>query len=94
MDRLVRGTTPAPGPWTTAPDGSRLKLGRVTVRADVDDLAPGALRPGKTEVLVGTGSGAVELGQVAPAGRSWMAAADWARGARMPEDARLGGEAA
>ncbi|WP_152189651.1 methionyl-tRNA formyltransferase [Georgenia satyanarayanai] len=94
VDRLVRGTTPAPGPWTTAPDGSRLKLGPVTVRADVVDLAPGALRAAKTEVLVGTGNGAVELGQVAPAGRSWMAAADWARGARLPEDARLGGEAA
>src|SRR5690606_3652264 len=94
VDRLVRGTTPAPGPWTTAPDGSRLKLGPVTVRADVSDLAPGAVRAGKTEVLVGTGNGAVELGHVAPAGRSWMAAADWARGARLPEDARLGGEAA
>ncbi|MBD8062383.1 methionyl-tRNA formyltransferase [Oceanitalea stevensii] len=94
VDRLVRGTTPAPGPWTTAPDGSRLKLGPVTVRADVTDLAPGAVRAGKTEVLVGTGNGAVELGHVAPAGRSWMAAADWARGARLPEDARLGGEAA
>ncbi|WP_413450132.1 methionyl-tRNA formyltransferase [Georgenia phoenicis] len=94
VDRLVRGTTPAPGPWTTAPDGSRLKLGPVTVRADVDDLAPGALRATKKEVLVGTGNGAVELGQVAPAGRSWMAAADWARGARLPEDARLGEESA
>ncbi|PYG02307.1 methionyl-tRNA formyltransferase [Georgenia satyanarayanai] len=94
VDRLVRGTTPAPGPWTTAPDGSRLKLGPVQVRADVDDLAPGALHAAKAEVLVGTGNGAVELGQVAPAGRSWMAAADWARGARLPEEARLGGEAA
>jgi methionyl-tRNA formyltransferase len=94
VDRLVRGTTPAPGPWTTAPDGSRLKLGPVKVRADVGDLAPGAVRAAKREVLVGTGNGAVELGQVAPAGRSWMAAADWARGARLPEDALLGGEAA
>ena len=94
VDRLVRGTTPAPGPWTTAPDGSRLKLGPVKVRTDVDDLAPGAVRAGKKEVLVGTGNGAVELGQVAPAGRSWMVAADWARGARLPEDARLGEESA
>lgn len=94
VDRLVRGTTPAPGPWTTAPDGSRLKLGPVKVRTDVDDLAPGAVRAGKKEVLVGTGNGAVELGQVAPAGRSWMVAADWARGARLPEDARLGVESA
>ncbi|HLT84817.1 MAG TPA: methionyl-tRNA formyltransferase [Phototrophicaceae bacterium] len=93
VDRLVRGTTPAPGAWTTAPDGSRLKLGPVRPRPDVDDLAPGQVRPGKREVLVGTGSGAVELGQVAPAGRSWMAAPDWVRGARLTEDARLGVEA-
>ena len=94
VDRLVRGTTPAPGPWTTAPDGSRLKLGPVRPRPDVTDLAPGQLRAGKQEVLVGTGSAAVELGQVAPAGRSWMAAADWARGARLADDARLGEGAA
>ncbi len=93
VDRLVRGTTPAPGAWTTAPDGSRLKLRPVRVHADVTDLAPGRLRAGKREVLVGTGSGAVELGEVAPAGRSWMPAADWARGARLPQDARLGEEA-
>lgn len=90
IDRLVRGTTPAPGPWTTAPDGSRLKLGPVRPREEVTDLTPGQVRPGKREVLVGTGSVAVELSQVAPAGRSWMAAADWARGARLDEGARLG----
>ena len=93
VDRLVRGTTPAPGAWTTAPDGSRLKLGPVRPRPDVADLAPGQVRPGKREVLVGTGNGAVELGQVAPAGRSWMAAPDWARGARLDGDAMLGQEA-
>lgn len=93
VDRLVRGTTPAPGAWTTAPDGSRLKLRPVRPRPDVTDLAPGQVRAGKHEVLVGTGNGAVELGEVAPAGRSWMAAADWARGARLPQDARLGGDA-
>src|SRR5699024_11657534 len=47
VDRLVRGTTTAPGPWTTAPAGSRLKLGRVTLRADVADLTPAALPPGQ-----------------------------------------------
>ena len=90
IDRLIRGTTPAPGPWTAAPDGSRLKLGPVVVREDVTDLSPGEMVAGKQDVVVGTGSVAVELGQVAPAGRSWMAAADWARGARPAADARLG----
>ncbi|MDD9207785.1 methionyl-tRNA formyltransferase [Georgenia sp. 10Sc9-8] len=90
VDRHVRGCTPAPGAWTTGPDGSRLKVGPVSVRSDVTDLAPGELRPGKEEVLVGTGSSAVVLGQVAPAGRSWMDAAAWARGARPSPGTRLG----
>lgn len=90
VDRRVRGCTPAPGAWTTDPAGHRLKLGPVTLRADVTDLAPGELRAGKREVLVGTGSHAVALGQVAPAGRGWMDAAAWARGARLPDGARLG----
>ncbi|GAA3513140.1 methionyl-tRNA formyltransferase [Georgenia daeguensis] len=89
VDRLVRGCTPAPGAWTTLPDGARLKLGPVTVRPDVDDLRPGQVRAGKHEVLVGTGSSAVALGEVAPAGRSWMAAEAWARGAR-PDGLVLG----
>ncbi|MFC4555134.1 methionyl-tRNA formyltransferase [Georgenia faecalis] len=90
VDRLVRGCTPAPGAWTTAPDGSRLKLGPVTPRDDAPDLAPGQVLAGKREVLVGTGSGAVALGRLAPAGRGWMDADAWARGARLDAGARLG----
>ena len=92
-DRRVRACTPAPGAWTVASDGSRLKLGPVRLRPDVDDLAAGALRVGRSEVLVGTGSHAVELGQVAPSGKTMMPAADWARGARLGDGARLGAEA-
>lgn len=91
VDRLVRGTTPAPGPWTTAPDGRRLKLGPVTGEPTVTDLGAGELRVGKREVLVGTGSTAVRLGDVAPEGRSWMPAADWARGQRLTDGCRLDG---
>ena len=57
---------------------------------EVTDLAPGELRPSRHEVLVGTGSHALRLGQVAPAGRSWMAADAWARGARPGPGERLG----
>ena len=47
------------------------------------DLAPGQVSAGKRAVLVGTGDGqAVRLGEVRPAGRKPMAAADWARGVR------------
>lgn len=92
-DRRIRACTPAPGAWTTAPDGSRIKLGPVRLRPDVVDLAPGELAVTRSEVLVGTRTHAVQLGTVAPSGKSMMAAADWARGARLGDDARLGGEA-
>ncbi len=93
VDRRIRGCTPAPGAWTTAPDGSRLKLGPVDLRPDVTDLPPGVLRAGKDEVLVGTATHAVRLGDVSPAGRRAMPAADWARGARLDGDLVLGSAA-
>ncbi|GAA1736289.1 methionyl-tRNA formyltransferase [Isoptericola hypogeus] len=105
VDRRVRAVTPAPGAWTTVPattgvdaaPGVRLGLGPVDLRPDVTDLAPGQVRPGKKEVLVGTATHAVALGQVRPEGKKPMAAADWARGLRgvldAPEGAVLGQDA-
>jgi len=43
-------------------------------------------------VLVGTGTHAVALGDVAAAGKRMMPAADWARGARLPDGSRLGAQ--
>jgi methionyl-tRNA formyltransferase len=82
IDRLVRGCTPAPGAWTTF-RGERLRLGPLALRGDVVELTPGTLRVEKTAVLVGTGSSAVELGEVRPQGKRPMPAADWARGVRV-----------
>jgi methionyl-tRNA formyltransferase len=93
VDRRIRGCTPAPGAWTTAPDGSRLKLGPVVPEPSVTDLAPGALRVTRDEVLVGTASHAVRLGDVAPAGKRAMPAPAWARGARLAQDTVLGAAA-
>ena len=93
VDRRIRGCTPAPGAWTTLPDGSRLGLGPVTVAREVSDLAPGHVRAGKREVLVGTGGHAVLLGEVTPQGKRPMPAADWARGARLADDLVLGADA-
>lgn len=94
VDRRVRACTPAPGAWTTAPDGARLGLGPVRLRPEVTDLAPGEVRAGKRDVLVGTATHAVELGEVSPAGRRAMAAADWARGARLEAGSVLGADVA
>lgn len=67
------------------PAGKRLGLAPIELRPDVTDLAPGQVRAGKRVVLVGTGTGAVALGQVRPVGKQPMMATDWARGARLPE---------
>lgn len=90
VDRRIRAVTPAPGAWTTLPTdgpaeesttGPRLGLGPVTPRPAVTDLAPGQVRATKSEVLVGTATCAVALGDVQPVGKKPMSAADWARGA-------------
>jgi methionyl-tRNA formyltransferase len=86
VDRRVRACTPFPGAWTEY-DGERVKIGPVRPADGADDLAPGALRIGKNEVLVGTATTAVRLGEVKAFGKKQMAAADWARGARLPAGA-------
>ncbi|MDO4899654.1 methionyl-tRNA formyltransferase [Actinomyces sp.] len=89
VDRHIRGLTPTPGAHTTYL-GARMRLGPVTPLPEVTDLAPGRIRVSKHEVQVGTGAGAVRLGRVAPAGRNWMDADAWARGARPAADTVLG----
>ncbi|MFP5369315.1 MAG: methionyl-tRNA formyltransferase [Actinomycetes bacterium] len=88
VDRRVRGVTPAPGAWTTW-RSHRLRLGPVEPVA-FDGLAPGELRVAPDGVVVGTGRGAVRLGQVQPAGKRMLPAADWARGARPAAGERVG----
>lgn len=79
ISRQARGVTPEPGAWTLL-DGQRVKVEPVRLRPDVADLAPGAVALHGKAVLVGTGSHAVELTRIQPAGKKMMAAADWARG--------------
>lgn len=90
VSNRVRAVTPAPGAWTLDPSGKQLKLRSVRAVDEVS-LSPGALVLDKRRLLAGcSGGGAVEVGEVAPAGKSWMNAADWARGARLDPGARLG----
>jgi methionyl-tRNA formyltransferase len=89
VDRRIRGVTPAPGAWTTW-RGERLRLGPVLPEPTVTDLAIGELRVSRDGVLVGAHGGAVRLGEVQPAGKRMVPAADWARGARPGDDDRLG----
>jgi methionyl-tRNA formyltransferase len=88
VDRRVRGVTPAPGAWTTW-RGDRLRIGPVQPVPDAE-LEPGEVRVGSDGVLVGAGRGAVRLGEVQPAGKRMLPAADWARGARPSPGERVG----
>lgn len=90
VDRRIRGCTPAPGAWTTLPDGSVAKLGPVSPRPQRAATVPGQLREEEGEILVGTGTDPVALGWIAPAGKKPMEAAAWWRGARLDSDAMLG----
>ncbi len=84
IDRLVRAMTPAPGAWTML-GGDRLRLLPITIVPDGPALAPGAVLATSREVLVGTGTCPVRLGEVRAPGKRQMPAADWARGARLGE---------
>ncbi|MDP9906112.1 methionyl-tRNA formyltransferase [Arthrobacter bambusae] len=84
INRRSRGVTPEPGAWTTL-DGQRVKLEPVGLRPDIRELAPGQVRVDGKNVLVGTGSHAVQLGRIQPAGKKMMPSADWARGLATPE---------
>ncbi|MBX7451304.1 methionyl-tRNA formyltransferase [Mycolicibacterium sp. 3033] len=84
VDRRIRAVTPNPGAWTMIGD-LRVKVGPVTVPEEACELEPGRMQVGKRHVLVGTGSVPVQLGSVQPPGKKAMAAADWARGARLDE---------
>ncbi|WP_232676057.1 methionyl-tRNA formyltransferase [Nocardioides sp. R-C-SC26] len=88
VDRRIRACTPAPGAWSTFA-GERIKLGPVEVTDDV--LPRGELRVGKRDVLVGTGTSAVRLGEVKAFGKKQMGAADWARGTRVESGVVFGG---
>lgn len=99
VDRAVRACTPDPGAWTTW-RGERLKVGPLdtvdpgeAVGSDRagEPLAPGEVRAERRRVLVGTGTGPVELGQVQPHGKKAMDADAWARGVRPEAGERFDG---
>ncbi len=80
VDRLIRACTPGPGAWTEF-RGTRIKLGPVRP-VPGERLAPGEVAAGKSRVLVGTATDAVELSEVQPQGKRVMGAVEWARGVR------------
>ncbi len=90
VSRWVRGCDPWPGGWTTLHDEPMQcfspRVGDGTVDAGV---APGTILSGGVGLRVATGGGLVEIGEVRPAGKRRMAAADWLRGRPELEGVRL-----
>jgi methionyl-tRNA formyltransferase len=81
VDRLVRAVTPEPGAWGEF-RGERVKLGPV-LPVDGAALPAGEIRVERRQVLVGTATTPVRLGDVQAPGKKRMAATDWARGIRI-----------
>ena len=90
ISRLVRACTPVPGAWT-ALHGGRIKLWPFAGIAEEAGVrpGPGELRVLGRQVLVGTGTQPLRLGDVQPHGKRRMPAADWARGLRLDESAAV-----
>jgi methionyl-tRNA formyltransferase len=88
VDRRIRACTPAPGAWTVLRD-DRLKLGPVKPVANGPRLSPGDLLVERSQVLVGTATTPVALGEVRAAGKKPMPATDWARGLRIQPGEKL-----
>jgi len=87
VDRRIRAVTPNPGAWTMIGD-LRIKVGPVTLdQQDQEPLPPGMIRVDRQGVHVGTSSAPVLLGEIQPPGKKPMKAVDWARGARLDENA-------
>ncbi|TQR82514.1 methionyl-tRNA formyltransferase [Mycobacterium hodleri] len=87
VDRRIRAVTPNPGAWTMIGD-LRIKVGPVSLDQDEQEpLPPGRIRVDRQGVHVGTSSAPVLLGEIQPPGKKPMRAADWARGARLDENA-------
>ncbi|WP_285724251.1 methionyl-tRNA formyltransferase [Psychromicrobium xiongbiense] len=89
LSRRIRAMTVEPGAWTLLA-GQRFKLGPVILRPDSRGLKPGELAVVNGAALVGTGSHAVQLITVQPAGKKMMSAADWLRGMATTQEVMFG----
>lgn len=88
VDRRIRACTPEPGAWTVWHD-ERVKVLDARIVASLD-AHPSHVAVTKHSVTVATATDGIQLVTVQPHGKKPMAAADWARGARIVTGDRLG----
>lgn len=91
IDRLVRGTTPWPGAFTTL-DGGVIKIASVRRVSDVPSGVPGEIVAAdeKRGLVVSCGDGDLELTQIQMPGAKRMASRDYLRGHKMDTGICLG----
>lgn len=87
LSRKIRALTSLPGAWTTFRGG--------TVKLDTPaishiDLSPGEVLAQKDSVLIGTGTSALSIGYLTPAGKSRMDARSWLNGVRLESGETFG----
>jgi methionyl-tRNA formyltransferase len=88
VDRRIRGLSPFPGAWFTAP-GER---GPVRVKALLSRVEEGQGAPGEAlddALLIASGEGAVRILRAQREGRAAQDAADFVRGFALPAGSRL-----
>ena len=81
ISNAIRAFTYEPGAWTVWKD-EPFKI-CATAFSDVKNATPGEIFVIEKSVFVATGSQALEILRVIPAGKKEMDAIDWARGARL-----------
>jgi methionyl-tRNA formyltransferase len=84
--RQVRAFDPAPGAWTTL-NGSELKLFSATAASGSGE--PGEVLTVGDRLVVATGTGALAVNEVQPAGKTRIPVQAWARGRRVSAGQRL-----
>jgi len=83
----IRAFDPAPGAWTSLGD-TDLKCFSPRLRGEAIG-APGQVMEAGPALVVATGSGALQIGEVQPAGKGRMAAEAWRRGRPIAVGATL-----
>ncbi len=86
----IRGLSPYPAAWTigsgTGLDNVNFKIYTSQHHSEINDLSPGQAAVKDAKLFVGTGTHALSVSEIQPAGKKRMATDAWLRGASLPKD--------